>query len=122
MGALPWTLRTSGNNSKASDDGPKVITSESSPLPKSAKVVNDIVEQGKLRRGSLDDIHKSMNTSSVSALPIPVSTEEPATSNVAVVQTEQEQEKEPLTTTNINDTTTATTTDNNNASTTTTTD
>ncbi|KAI7895775.1 uncharacterized protein EV154DRAFT_494879 [Mucor mucedo] len=51
MGALPWTLRTSGNSSRPAM--PKVISSESSPLPKSVKVVEEP------RRGSLDDIHKS---------------------------------------------------------------
>lgn len=51
MGALPWTLRTSGNSSRPAI--PKVISSESSPLPKSVKVVEEA------RRGSLDDIHKS---------------------------------------------------------------
>lgn len=54
MGALPWTLRTSGNSSRPAM--PKVITSESSPLPKSVKVVEEP------RRGSLDDILKSTAT------------------------------------------------------------
>ncbi|KAI9334065.1 hypothetical protein BD770DRAFT_402582 [Pilaira anomala] len=53
MGALPWTLRTSGNTTKP--ETPKVISSESSPLPKSVKIVEET------RRGSLDDIHKQTN-------------------------------------------------------------
>lgn len=53
MGALPWTLRTSGNTAKP--ETPKVISSESSPLPKSVKIVEET------RRGSLDDIHKQTN-------------------------------------------------------------
>ncbi|CAO3630539.1 unnamed protein product [Mucor fragilis] len=54
MGALPWTLRTSGV--AAVDQGPKVVTSESSPLPKSVKTV---AKEQETRRGSLDDIHNN---------------------------------------------------------------
>lgn len=45
MGALPWTLQVSRNE-------PKVLTSESSPLPKSEKIIDDTP-----RRGSLNHIH-----------------------------------------------------------------
>lgn len=53
MGALPWTLRTSGVDA-AVDQEPKVVTSESSPLPKSVKTV---ASEQETRRGSLDNIH-----------------------------------------------------------------
>ncbi|KAL9537740.1 hypothetical protein MBANPS3_011504 [Mucor bainieri] len=58
MGALPWTLRTSGA-AAAVDQEPKVVTSESSPLPKSVKTV---ANEQETRRGSLDDIHNNTTT------------------------------------------------------------
>lgn len=50
MGALPWTLQTSDSN-----DEPKVITSESCPLPKTEKVIDD----NNVRRGSLNIVQSS---------------------------------------------------------------
>jgi vacuolar-type H+-ATPase subunit H len=55
MGALPWTLRTSG---AVKEETLTVSTSESSPLPKSVKTT---IENYHIRRGSLDDIHKKSN-------------------------------------------------------------
>lgn len=51
MGALPWTLRTSG---ATKTETLNVSASESSPLPKSVKTT---IENHQVRRGSLDDIH-----------------------------------------------------------------
>jgi hypothetical protein len=92
MGALPWTLRTSGNSSnKPTHDGPKVITSESSPLPKSSKGANHQEEKGRPRRGSLGDIHKSIIT-----VPIITANEEDAaiTDSPTGIVVEEEEAKE----------------------------
>lgn len=60
MGALPWTLRTSGT--VKTEPALIVSASESSPLPKSVKLNNTVIH----RRGSLDDIHKKSSSLSVS--------------------------------------------------------
>jgi hypothetical protein len=53
MGALPWTLRTSGQDSNNNEAEPMVVTSESSPLPKSAGI-SDLHKHH--RRSSLDNL------------------------------------------------------------------
>ncbi|KAI8639651.1 hypothetical protein BD408DRAFT_421079 [Parasitella parasitica] len=55
MGALPWTLRTSG----VAEQQPKVVASESSPLPKSIK---NATNEQETRRGSLNEIHNTTTT------------------------------------------------------------
>ncbi|RCH97315.1 hypothetical protein CU098_001163, partial [Rhizopus stolonifer] len=50
MGALPWTLQVANTKEE-----PKVVTSESSPLPKSIKTIDDVP-----RRGSLNHIHTTI--------------------------------------------------------------
>lgn len=60
MGALPWTLRTSGT--VKTEPALTVSASESSPLPKSVKLSNTVIH----RRGSLDDIHKKSSSLAVS--------------------------------------------------------
>lgn len=53
MGALPWTLRTTAEDTNDNQVEPMVATSESSPLPKSANTTDLPKNQ---RRGSLNDI------------------------------------------------------------------
>jgi hypothetical protein len=87
MGALPWTLRTSGV-----DQGPRVVTSESSPLPKSAKTANEL----EIRRGSLDDIHTTALSLSASI----ATTEKNDQLPEPPLAPSQQHEGTPLTTTN----------------------
>ncbi|CAO3620063.1 unnamed protein product [Mucor hiemalis] len=74
MGALPWTLRTSGT--VKAEPALNVCTSESSPLPKSVKLNNTMLH----RRGSLDDIHKK-SLPAINIEASPTNEDEPTTTN-----------------------------------------
>ncbi|KAF1798310.1 hypothetical protein V8B55DRAFT_1553329 [Mucor lusitanicus] len=116
MGALPWTLRTSGVDA-AVDQEPKVATSESSPLPKSVKTV---ANEQETRRGSLGDIHN--NTTTLSGGPaVAIATTNDDQLNPKPPLTPPLQQSEPDTPKHNNMTTESTDNTNNTDTTTTTT-
>lgn len=105
MGALPWTLRTSG---VVADQEPKVVTSESSPLPKSVKTV---ANEQETRRGSLDDIH---HTTSLGGAPISMTNDDQAKPKTPSTAPQQHEDTTPT-----NDSTTTNETPNTDTDTTT---
>ncbi|CEP16426.1 hypothetical protein [Parasitella parasitica] len=68
MGALPWTLRTSEQQHQ-----PKVVASESSPLPKS---INIAANEQETRRGSLNEIHNTTEAPNTASITITNNTDQ----------------------------------------------